>query len=529
MNNKKLIAGMLALTMVFGVGGTIVGFDKDVFAVSASAENDLDLYEYEETDEGISITKIKSEERSWDDPKEVVYHVPEKINGKPVIGLADGSIDYDEIDIIYLPKTLKYIPLNEENDGLVNICKNIFVDKDNPYFIDIDGVLFSKDKKKLLAYPMKKNEGAEYVVPNSVVELGQGAFCDAYIEQIKLPDDLEIIGDHCFWCSRLEYLFVPSKVKELDREAFEGCCPINKVDVSPDNQYFCSVDGILYSKDMTYMIFFPNGMETEKLSVPDGVRRIHWNCIGGSYKELYIPASVEEIGSSISRTGLWSLDAEKITVAADNPNFYSVDGVLYDQEEIVMYPPQKKDTEYTTSKDATYVVSGAFYWNKYLKYLTISEGVKTTGMISFGDMDNLRALYLPSTLEHCASLWSEYSAPQKFSAVYFGGTEEQFKQITAGLFGNKKLADVCKENNIKVVYNAKGIPDEVKNAHEKGDVNGDDEINVTDIAMVASHIKGIKALDGDGLTNADVNADKQVNVTDIAMIASHITGIKALQ
>ena len=171
MNNKKLIAGMLALTMVFGVGGTIVGFDKDVFAVSASAENDLDLYEYEETDEGISITKIKSEERSWDDPKEVVYHVPEKINGKPVRGLADGSIDYDEIDIIYLPKTLKYIPLNEENDGLVNICKNIFVDKDNPYFIDIDGVLFSKDKKKLLAYPMKKNEGAEYVVPNSVVEL----------------------------------------------------------------------------------------------------------------------------------------------------------------------------------------------------------------------------------------------------------------------------------------------------------------------------------------------------------------------
>ena len=47
--------------------------------------------------------------------------------------------------------------------------------------------------------------------------------------------------------------------------------------------------------------------------------------------------------------------------------------------------------------------------------------------------------------------------------------------------------------------------------------------------MVASHIKGIKALDGDGLANADVNADKQVNVTDIAMIASHIKGIKALQ
>ena len=61
-----------------------------------------------------------------------------------------------------------------------------------------------------------------------------------------------------------------------------------------------------------------------------------------------------------------------------------------------------------------------------------------------------------------------------------------------------------------------------------GDVNLDAKINVTDIAMVASHIKGIKALEGDGLANADVNDDEKVNVTDIAMIAAHIKGIKPL-
>ncbi len=62
----------------------------------------------------------------------------------------------------------------------------------------------------------------------------------------------------------------------------------------------------------------------------------------------------------------------------------------------------------------------------------------------------------------------------------------------------------------------------------KGDVNLDAKINVTDIAMIASHIKGIKALEGDGLANADVNDDEKVNVTDIAMIAAHIKGIKPL-
>ena len=63
----------------------------------------------------------------------------------------------------------------------------------------------------------------------------------------------------------------------------------------------------------------------------------------------------------------------------------------------------------------------------------------------------------------------------------------------------------------------------------KGDANQDKQINVTDIAVIATHIKGIKALTGNGLAAADVNGDKQINVGDIAMIASHIKGIKALK
>ena len=61
-----------------------------------------------------------------------------------------------------------------------------------------------------------------------------------------------------------------------------------------------------------------------------------------------------------------------------------------------------------------------------------------------------------------------------------------------------------------------------------GDANGDTAINVTDIAVTAAHIKGIKALSDVHKQSADVNDDGNVNVTDIAMIAAHIKGIKAL-
>ncbi|MBP3799327.1 MAG: dockerin type I repeat-containing protein [Ruminococcus sp.] len=63
----------------------------------------------------------------------------------------------------------------------------------------------------------------------------------------------------------------------------------------------------------------------------------------------------------------------------------------------------------------------------------------------------------------------------------------------------------------------------------KGDANCDGKITVTDIAVIATHIKGIKALKGDGLKNANVNGDKEINVSDIAAVAAHIKGIKAIK
>lgn len=62
----------------------------------------------------------------------------------------------------------------------------------------------------------------------------------------------------------------------------------------------------------------------------------------------------------------------------------------------------------------------------------------------------------------------------------------------------------------------------------KGDMDGDGKISVTDIAMVASHLKGIHPLTADQLKAADINGDGDVNVSDIAAMAAHIKGIKAI-
>ena len=69
--------------------------------------------------------------------------------------------------------------------------ENIVVSPENEYYCAIDGVLFTKDKSKLLVYPQFKKD-KEYVVPEGVVEMNAYAFStNTYCERIKFPTILK--------------------------------------------------------------------------------------------------------------------------------------------------------------------------------------------------------------------------------------------------------------------------------------------------------------------------------------------------
>ena len=73
-------------------------------------------------------------------------------------------------------------------------CDNLeSIECDSDYFKTIDGVLFTADYKTLVRYPPKKN-GTDYVIPDSVINIGRCAFrgCE-FLEHIILPDSLIIL------------------------------------------------------------------------------------------------------------------------------------------------------------------------------------------------------------------------------------------------------------------------------------------------------------------------------------------------
>lgn len=70
--------------------------------------------------------------------------------------------------------------------------------------------------------------------------------------------------------------------------------------------------------------------------------------------------------------------------------------------------------------------------------------------------------------------------------------------------------------------------DQTKIRGLKGDANLDGQVNVSDIAVISAHIKGITPI-SEALYNADVNNDGKIDVADIAAISAHIKGVAPIK
>lgn len=90
-------------------------------------------------------------------------------------------------------------------------------------YIDKHGVEFSDDKKTLVRCP--ENYEGEYVVPNDVTTIGEGAFryCE-HVTAITFPKSLKHIKEEAFRdCKQVETIILPNDLETLGDDAFHAC------------------------------------------------------------------------------------------------------------------------------------------------------------------------------------------------------------------------------------------------------------------------------------------------------------------
>ena len=160
------------------------------------------------------------------DKRAAVYRIPEGTTGID----DDAFLDAEPcLQAIYIPSTCTDISSDALRRRGLSGLERYEVADGNPAFRSVDGVLYSKDGQRLLAYPRGASRTA-FQVPEGVKAIGKTAFIRCRLESVECPSSLEVIEDRAFAeCRQLMEIHLAEGLTRIGAQAFELCGALSQV------------------------------------------------------------------------------------------------------------------------------------------------------------------------------------------------------------------------------------------------------------------------------------------------------------
>ena len=345
---KKIFSLILSLAMLLTITS---GLNLTAYADSSQYGN---IY-YEENENGtIEITDC--------DDSVISIDIPSAIDGKSVTSIGNNAFySCKNLVNVTIPDSITSIGNNafeycaslksvlipgsvkSIGNAAFNRCKslmNIEVIKNNSNYFSQDGVLFDKNKTKLIQYPIG-NKRIAYDIPNGVKSFGDCAFDS---------------------CSTLKNITIPDSVTSIGWGVFSGSTSLTNIDVSENNLNYSSYEGVLFNKNKTELIKYPIGNERTSYNIPAGV--INFGDVFSDCKNLVnitIPNSVTNIGIGAfwQCANLASITITNSVTSIDNYAFYDCKNL----KDIYYYGTQSEWNNISVGSNNEYFINATIHFS----------------------------------------------------------------------------------------------------------------------------------------------------------------------
>ena len=199
------------------------------------------------------------------------------------------------------------------DDGTVSITKYNGSDSDVTIPTEIDGAEVTQLGNTVNSIFSTSSVSVKNVkISDGIKTIQKKAFYNCTsLESVLLSDTIELIDAEAFLnCESLKSINLPASLQKIE-QAFDGCKQLKLISVDRDSKFFSSIDGVLYNKDKTSIVCYPEGKEAEFFSVPETVEIFAsgFGLKNNNYlKRVYFPAKIKYENYVDSYTGYIKTD-----------------------------------------------------------------------------------------------------------------------------------------------------------------------------------------------------------------------------
>lgn len=331
--------------------------------------------------------------------------------------------------------------------------KSIVVDSNNESHFSQDGVLYrkffsySEDRYELYLCACPAGKTGKVSILDGVETILWGAFYGSYASEIIIPDSVTGASPDAFvGCSNLEKLSIGKGFDDVANALdFSSYKKLNSIVVSPENKTFTVMNGILYNKEGTKIIYCPKSVTSATVS--SAVTAISENAFINCSDSLVLTVEKnsfmleyaksngikyiikgqnvdEKVESNIVPKGTTiNVSAQKCKVKVTSssataptvsyikstnskaktitiPDTVKVDGITYKVTSVASsaLANNKKVTKVTIGKNVTSIGKNAFKKCTKLKTVTLkSTSLKSIGSNAFYGDKNLKTITIKSS------------------------------------------------------------------------------------------------------------------------------------